>query len=271
MKDTNVMALADLGTGAKPQSAGTLRKTEAAHNEKKKFELEGRMIKILLALFILMAFSDNVSAQKTAVLNAFSKHGIDAGILSPTNTQEPDDYAFDFKQTTITAGKTNVIVAKFDPSQAKEEQWTVLSVDGKSPSKGDISSFRKNQSKPQSSNQADEASYRIEKESADYLVVSYKPDATVLPKDAAFMKDCRLFMTINLKTKKLEQVQAINEKPVKIKILNADKFDLTIKYTKNEQAKRYFPVVQDLNMQAKFMGQAVSVQTLTEYSNYSKK
>jgi len=239
-------------------------------NTKKKFEGEGRMIKTLLVLFILVVSTLHVSAQKTVVLDAFSKYNIDAGILNPANLQEPDDYAFDLKQTTIAAGKTNVTLAKFNPSSPKEGQWTVVSVDGKSPSKGDINSFRKNKVKQQASDQADDASYKIEKESADYLVVSYKPNAASVPKDAAFMKDCRMYMTINLKTCKLEQVQAQNEKPVKIKILNVDKFDLVIKYNLNEQAKRYFPVNEELNLQAKFIGQAVSVNTVTERLNFTK-
>ncbi|MBE9602335.1 hypothetical protein [Pedobacter sp. MC2016-24] len=220
--------------------------------------------------FLLVISAITAAAQKSIVLDAFSKHGIDAGMLNADNVEAPADYAYELKQTTITSAKKNTIVAKFDPSAPKEEQWTVVSVDGKSPSKSDINSFRKNQNK-QSTSQPDETSYRIEKETPDYLVVSFKSDPNTLAKDAAFLKDCRQHMTINLKTKKLEQIQGLNEKPVKINILNADKLDLLIKYSRNDQDKRYFPVNQELNIQAKFLGQAVNVQTITEYSNYTKK
>ncbi|MEJ2904940.1 hypothetical protein [Pedobacter panaciterrae] len=242
-----------------------------AGNKKTKFELQSRRKKTLIALFLLVTCSLTVSAQKSAVLSALSKYNIDASILNADNIQQPEDFAFDFKQTTVTAGKQIVTIAKYDPSGPKEEQWTVVSVDGKSPSKGDINTFRKNQSKEVKSTQTDESSYKVEKESADYLMISYKIDQASIPKDAAFMKDCRSYMTINLKTKKIEQVQVINEKPVRIKILNAEKFDLVIKYTKNDQSKRYLPVSQELNMLAKFIGQEVTVQTITEYSNYTKK
>lgn len=225
----------------------------------------------LVTLFILLVSTLNASAQKSIVLEAFSKHGIDAGILNPGSTKAPDNYAYDLKQTTVTAGKTNITIAQFDPSRPKEEQWSVISVDGKSPSKGDISSFRKNKTKPQSSEKTDDASYKIEKETADQLVLSYKSDATSLSRETAFLKDCRLYMTINLKTRKLEQVQALNEKPVKIAILNADQLDLTIRYVQNEESKRYFPVNEQLNIQAKFLGQKVDVETVTEYSNYVRK
>jgi hypothetical protein len=85
------------------------------------------------------------------------------------------------------------------------------------------------------------------------------------------MKDCRSYMTINLNTKRVEQVQALNEKPVKIKIINVDKLNIVTKYKWDEQAKRYFTISQNLDMQGKFLGQSVPVQTTTEYSNYVKK
>nr|WP_294872085.1 hypothetical protein [uncultured Pedobacter sp.] len=242
-----------------------------AGNKKTKFELQSLSIKMLIALFLLVTCSLTASAQKSAALNALSKYGIDANILNADIIQQSEDFAFDFKQTTIAAGKQTVTIAKYDPSSPKEEQWAVVSVEGKSPSKGEINTFRKNQNKEVKSTQTDESSYKVEKESADYLVISYKLDPASVPKDAAFMKDCRSYMTINVKTKKIEQVETINEKPVRIKILNAEKFNLVIKYTKNDQSKRYLPVSQELNMLAKFMGQEVTVQTITEYSNYTKK
>lgn len=224
----------------------------------------------LLAFFLLLTTAFTASAQKSIVSDAFSKHGIDVSILNPDNLKRPDDYAFDFKQTVTTTGKQSVTVARFDPSSPKEEQWTVISLDGKTPSKGDIYSFRKNQAKSETP-QPDDSSYKIEKENSDYLVISFKMDPNSIPKDASFMKDCRSYLSINLKTKKLEQSQIINEKPVKIKILTADKFEGTLKYNWNAQAKRYFSANEDVNIQAKFIGQAVNVQTTTEYSNYTRK
>ncbi|MEZ0006651.1 flagellar motor protein MotB [Flavobacterium sp. 28YEA47A] len=239
-----------------------------AHGETKLGVQNG--MRLLLALFMVLS-AMSVSAQKNAVLDAFAKHGIDTGVLNPENLQLPKNYAYELQQTTITSASQKVIRAQFDPSLPKEEQWTVLTVDGKSASRSDTNSFRKNQKKEQPAAQTDDATYRIEKETPGQLVISYKQNPNPSDKDAAFMKDCRMYMTINLKTKKVEQVQAINEKPLKIKMLNAEKFDLTIKYSWNEQAKRYFTTTENLDMMAKFLGQATPVQTLSEYSNYNKR
>ena len=71
-------------------------------------------------------------------------------------------------------------------------------------------------------------------------------------------------MTINLRSKKLDQIQTLNDKPVKVAILTADKFDLVVKYKWDDQAKQYLPVNENLHMEAKFIGQATNVDTITE-------
>ncbi|MFC4209840.1 hypothetical protein ACFOWA_01525 [Pedobacter lithocola] len=230
-----------------------------------------RTFTFLLVFNSIIIISLSVSAQKSAIVTVLSKHGIDQGILDLETVKVPEGYAYDIKQSTTAGGKTTITEAKFDPSSPTEEQWTVRSVNGKSPSKGVISSFRKERTKAQKYPKIDDASYRIEKETSEELVISYKFDATSLGKDVAFMKDCRTYMSVNPKKKKLSQLQTVNEKPVKVAILNADKFELISKFVLHEQSKHYFPQLEKLNVQAKFVGQPITIQTTTEFGNYIKK
>ena len=144
MKRTNAIALADLGFGVKAQMVKILakiginaadRKIIAADNEKAKFGVQKGTMKALLSLLLWVISTLHVSAQKSVVLDAFSKHGINASILDAKNLQQPDNYAYNVKEATTAAGKETVIEAKFDPSGPKDEEWTVVSVNGKSPSK----------------------------------------------------------------------------------------------------------------------------------------
>ncbi|OXA67819.1 hypothetical protein B0A67_21670 [Flavobacterium aquidurense] len=224
-----------------------------------------------LILFSLVLVASTVSAQKSKVMDVFFKYGIDSGVLNPEKTKRPDNYAFDFKQTIITSASEGITIAKFDPANSGPERWTVVSIDGKTPSKSAVNTFRKNQSKESPALKVDDASFRIEKETADQLVISYKVEAASLNKENGFIKDCRFYMTINIKSKKMDQIQTLNEKPVKVAILTADKFDLVVKYKWDDQAKQYLPVHEKLIMEAKFIGQATNVETITEYANYTKK
>lgn len=227
-------------------------------------------MKKLLSIFILTASVITASGQKQAILTAFNKYGIDPAILEPKTKEQPDNYAFDLKYSTIAANKETITLAKFDPSKAEAERWTVVSVKGKAPSASEIKSFKKSHSKQPVNARVDESTYLIEKESPEYLVISFMQDPTSLPKEGQFMKDCRLHLTINLKTKRMEKLESLNEKPLKIKIFNAEKLDLVIKYNWDEKARRYFIESEDMNLIVKFLGQLAPMETLSEYSNYKK-
>ncbi|MES2653251.1 MAG: hypothetical protein V4663_16040 [Bacteroidota bacterium] len=228
-------------------------------------------MKKFLSLTLLLLPFLSTFAQKSVVEKAFIKYGIDSAILDTKTNQRPENYAFDFKYTSISNGKEAVTLANFDPSKPEAERWTVLSIKGKAPSQSEIKTFRKNHNVPQTAAVlSDQRSYKIEKENADILVISYKQDPSTLPAESAFLKDCRLYMTINLKTKRLEKIQSLNEKPLKIKIFNAEKLDLVITFKYNETEKRYFTESEDLNLIVKFLGQLAPMETISEYSNYKK-
>ncbi|HEY0611822.1 MAG TPA: hypothetical protein VGD35_19255, partial [Chitinophaga sp.] len=142
-------------------------------------------MRMLLAFFLLVTVTLTASAQKSIVLDALSKYSIDTSIIDAANVKRPDDYAFELKRTTIAAGKEGITIAKFDPSNAVEEQWTVVSIDGKSPSRSETNTFRKNQNKGAGPTKPDETSYKIEKETPEQLIISYKIDPGSLSKDNA--------------------------------------------------------------------------------------
>lgn len=226
-------------------------------------------MKAFFISLLLLTGSLNLFAQQSQVLAAFTKHGIDPEILKPSIKQQPTDIAFDYKYTTTASDKQKVTLAHFDPNKSPEERWDVLSVNGKTPSSSEIKKFRKEKSKvPSKVGEVDENSMRVEKETADQLVVSYKLKVESLPSESAFLKDCINHLTINLKTKRLEKLQCVNEKTVKIKIFNAEKLDLNVLYNYNEQLKRYLPISEELNLVVKFLGQLAPIESLAEYSNY---
>lgn len=215
--------------------------------------------------------STGLFAQKSAVRQVLLQHQVDTNILSPDIKQRPEDLSFDYKYTSIASGQKKTTLAKFDATKTGDERWVVLSVNGNTPSANEISTFRKEHRKPPvAGSKIDEASMKVEKETAGQLVISYKLDAATIPPEASFLKDCRNFLTINLESKRLEQLETLSEKPVKIKIIKANKVDVAIRYTYNEQEKRYLPLSEDMNIDVKFLGQEAPIETLSEYSNYVK-
>lgn len=226
-------------------------------------------LKAIFTFLLLSAGMTEASAQKSLIINTLSKHNIDQSLLDPSNLRVPVDRAFDLRESTTNAGKTKVLEAKFEPSGAGREHWTVVSVDGKKPSLYETNMFRNTREKSPV-DKPDETTYRIDSETADQLVISYKLDAASIPRDATFLKDCRAVLTVDLKSKQLTQLQLVNEKPVRIGPLTASKFEIVTKYDFDKLARRYLPLKDDLHMKAAFLGKTISTYIETIYSGYNK-
>ncbi|RQO31130.1 hypothetical protein DBR32_10530 [Taibaiella sp. KBW10] len=217
-----------------------------------------------------MAIYGTTFGQKQAVLDAFSTHGLNPDILDQQSKQNPEGCSYDLKVTTSSSAKDKVVVAHHNAGKTGDERWEVLTVNGKTPGKGAIKTFRKEHGQAiRPTTGLDEATLKIEKQNEKELVVSYKMLPAEIPVEASFLKDCRVYLSIDLATKRLTQLQTLNEVPVKIKIFTAEKFDLTVTYRYDETLKKYFPVSEDLNLLIKLLGQLNRMETLSEYANFT--
>lgn len=226
--------------------------------------LKGIYVFLLLTIFV-----NRASAQKSLVTDALLKYGVEQSLLDPASLRLPVDYAFELKESTMVAGKTKVLLARFDPSAAGSDQWKVISADGKAPSLYENNTFRNTRAKPPV-DKPDETTYRIDSETEGQMVISYKLDAASIPMDARFLKDCRVILTIDLKNKQMTKLQLVNEKPVKIGPLTATKFEIVTNYVYDKSAKRSFPYKDNLDMEAGFLGKTITTRMETVYSNYTK-
>lgn len=222
----------------------------------------------LISGFLLIA--SFASAQKATVFAAFDKHKINHNVLDPKLKAIPKDLSYDVKEVSVTAGKEQEIQASYDPSQSQENKWTVKSVDGRAPKQSEINTFRNKHAEKENSATIDENTLKVESESGDQLVVSYKLNAAELPKEVAFLKDVRTFLTINTKTGKVEKLHSENEASLKVKFVNVSKLTIDLGYNYSSVFSRYLPVKQDMVMIIKFLGQSVSTETTTYYSNFKK-
>lgn len=224
---------------------------------------------ISLASFVLILICTmQATAQRSVVTAALSKYGVEPVFLEPANLRTPADRAFDLEESTTTAGKTKVILARFEPAGADHEKWKVTLVDGRTPTRYETNTFRYTRKKPPV-DKPDEATYRIDSETTELLVISYKLEAASIPKDAAVLKDCRVILTVDLRTKRLAQLKLVNERPVKIGPLNASKFEVVTQYTYDKQMGRYLPLKDNMEMEAAFLGRSVTTHIETVYSGYT--
>ncbi|MDQ6482041.1 hypothetical protein [Dyadobacter sp. LHD-138] len=228
------------------------------------------MKKIIIQVLTVM-IGHQAFAQKDVVVNALAKYKLDETILDEKLRLKPTDYSYDLKETVATEGTQKVILGHYDASKSEDDRWTVISSDDQEPSTTEIKRFKKEHGKaPYPPTKIDDSSYKVEKDDAGVLVVSYKVDPASLVADNAFLKDCRLHLTIDTKTSKLIKVESTNEKPLKIKIFNVPVLNSFSELTWNETEQKYFPKKDNINMTIKLLGQEVPTTTILEYSNFKK-
>lgn len=220
---------------------------------------------------LMVLICGHAKAQKDAVLAVLAKYKLDEKILDEKLRQKPTDYSYDLKETVSTEGKEKVVLAHYDASKNEEERWDVISADDEKPSTAEIKRFMKEHGKaPTPPIRIDDSSYKIEKEDANNLVVSFKPDPASLVGDNTFLKDCRIFLTIDLKTGKLIKGESLNEKPLKIKTFNVPSMTTSAELNWNEAAGLYLPKKETINLVIKLLGQQIETLTIFEYSNFTK-
>ena len=228
------------------------------------------MKRILYPLLFVIVGS-HAMAQKDVVLNTLAKYKIDESILDPKLRDKPTDISYDLKESVVTEGNEKITLAHYDATKAEDQRWTVISVDDQDPTSTEIKRFLKEHGKPPVPPvKIDDSSYKIDKEDANFLVISFKLDPASLVDDNAFLKDCRSFLTINLKTGKMVKAEGINEKPLKIKIFNVSKLNTYTEFDWIEADQRYLPKRDYINMIIKILGQDANTTTIFDYSNFKK-
>ena len=226
-----------------------------------------------ILLLLSITISSALFAQKSEILDKFKEYEFSVEFLNQGLKDANADHFFDAKITTVNGTETKIEEAKFDPKKKIGERWSLISVNGNVPTKKETKLFNKsyNTTEPDINGKVDENSWEIEKDDENYLVISFKYEKASLPKKYAFLGDCIGLAYFNKQTKKLEKAEFVNDKPLKIKILNVTKLDMVVLYSYDENEKIYLIQKEDLRMEVKLLGQIVNVNEITVFSNYKKK
>lgn len=221
------------------------------------------MKKILLAALLLS--TSTVFAQKSAVLQALKKYNVNEDVLSTNLKGNLEKYPHEVQRTVTLNEKDKVYISTFDPNKQDPPQWTLVSVNGKSPSKGEQNAFTKEHDMKLDF-KIDENTLQVAKDDGSVLEINYQYDPTSLDKDHQFLKDCLYTLHINAKTGRLEKMTEINLKDVKIKILKVTKIATTVNYRYIDKDKIYVPTDSYIEVVIRMLGNELPMITAEKYT-----
>ncbi len=217
-----------------------------------------------LILIVLLLPCSTLFAQKSVVLQAFKKYNVSEDVLNANLKANLEKYPHQVERIITLNDKDKVYISNFDPNKQKP-QWTLVSVNGKSPSKGEQKSVD-DEHEVKVDLKVDENSLKVAKDDGSILEVNYQLDPTSLDNDHGFLKDCLYTLHINAKTGRLEKLTEINLKDLKIKILKVTKMSTEINYKYIEKDKIYVPLDNSVDIVIKMLGNEMPMLTSEKYT-----
>ena len=201
-------------------------------------------------------------------------------ILAQAQSLSGDDYAFTrtVKSEQTSNGKTEkrVIVDKYDPTKSGDARWTLVSMDGATPSADDLAKYKKDSAKRRVPGY-----YRLAKYfGSNSTVTTDSRGRTVfhfnsLPKDTALVMDSDVSSNTSADvsvteangTAFAEQVNLM-VRPTRIKLLmKLERYESTARYRMGPEGKPLL-VENTAEMAGSGMGQAGQGRTVITYSDY---
>lgn len=217
-------------------------------------------LSLLMITFCFVAF-----AQKSLVLQALKKYNVSEEVLNPNLKDNLEKYAHEVQRTVTINDKDKVYISSFDPNKQDPPQWTLVSVNGKNPSKGEQKAFEKEHNQ-KTDFKVDDNSYKISKDDGNTLEITYQYDPASVDSDHGFFKDCLFTLHINAKTGRLEKMTEVNLKDLKIKILKATKLTTEVTYQYIEKDKTYVPLNDRIEVVIKLLGNEMPMITTDKYT-----
>ncbi len=231
-------------------------------------------IKTLLVVAVLVSFlsSTTISAQKAEVELKLKEYGIPHGFFEDNLSDENANHIYKTKTTTVTSTETKVEIGSFDPTLPEGKRWILISVNSMEPTKKERKQFDKahNQSDNSDFGEPNDEDWKIIEDSDRWLVVELRYRESNLPHKYKYLAGCKGKVFIDKEKKCLEKMEFYNVEPIKIKIFNVDKLDMTVSYQLEEETNTYLIDHEEIIIDTRLLGQNVEVKETVEFYDYEK-
>ena len=226
------------------------------------------------AIFVLFiaGTANQAAAQKADIEKRLIELGIEADMAFNNLSENSSGYACNATMTETTTENVTVDKASFDPGKDEGSRWTLNTVDGRSPSKKEIKKFNKAHNAKQDNLKAepDDNSWEIVSEDEHLLVIGLKYNEADLPHKYKFLAQCNAEIYVDKEAKRLYKVKFYNTSPIKIKIFNVVKLDMTIELMPAANEKTMLIKDETIIMDVKLLGQLVEIKEEIVFYDYEK-
>ena len=227
---------------------------------------------VLAAIILFLIAGVQSYGQKAEVEKRLKEYGIPEDFFVDNLKDENAFHSFKTKTTSISDTITNVEVASFDPNLPDGKRWELLSYNGKEPTKKQQKQFHKahNESKEPENGEPNDEDWQIVEDNEKNLIIGFRYQEKNLPHKYKFLAECLGKVYIDKAGKQLEKVEFYSTAPLKIKIFNVQKLDMTEYYQFEEESGTYLVEKEESIMDVRLFGQNIEVKEIVEFYDYKK-
>jgi len=229
------------------------------------------------SFFLLLFFiASNTFAQDKSVVSLLKEYNLLGGEFLSTINISNVDYSFDAlsisknKQEATGHQTQNKREFTFNSRKPLGQKFTLISVDGKTPSKKDIKHFNKekNSTKEQSKLILAEDNYFIEKNNEEELILGFNIPQEQITSNTAFMAHCTGYIYIDKTSKRINKIVIKSNEAFNLKLFHVTEMNITINIAYNDEYKQYYVSDEDTNMKVLVLGSITDFEIKEVYSNF---
>ncbi len=233
-------------------------------------------MKTIFSIILLLSMSFSIKANGNEAELLLNKYGLKIdSVLNIIDISHPT-YSYNSRISNTIHTESNdadTETAKsysYDASKNIGEQFTLLTVDGASPSKKDIKNFNKEKNK--NSNQK-----KALLKSEDFFIISNDENTAIigfnmpkeeLPSKLAYLAHCTGSIFIDKKTGRITKFEIKSKEPFSMKIFHVNNMFIEINLSYSEELKRYYVIKETAKMEMMIMGVIATSVSIEVFSDF---
>jgi hypothetical protein len=229
---------------------------------------------LVLSVFVLSANSQENNASKI-----LAKYGFTTENVLTSLDASKASYSFKANSLTTTVQTTNNNTTKIDKvytydSQKKDgEKFTLLSINGKEPTKKDFKHFNKEKNiiVTEKGLSLKEQDFFVESDGEKTAVIGFNMPKEELSSKVAFMAHSTGYIYIDKITERITKIHIKSNESFNMKIFHVTSMKIDINFKFNEEHKQYFIESENSTMQVLILGSIADFTINETYSDFKFK
>ena len=227
-------------------------------------------------IFIVAITTSVISFAQNSVNEILKQYGFKTENVFSILDNSKSNYSFNVKGSSHTysdankTDKTTNRVYHFDNNKTEGQKFSLISVEGSTPTKRQIKHFNKEKNKiSESEMKLTEKDFFVKTDDEKMLVIGFNMPKEELPSKIAFMSHCTGFLYIDKQSEKITKIEIKSKEAFSMKIFHITELNLTVSLAYNDDKNLYYITKEETNTKVLILGSITNIDNEEIYSDFT--